>query len=90
MYGISGVYNIGHAARIIAYNDAEVMLAGGAEKTSTPLAIGSFGAARPLSTRNENPQAASRPGDKDRDGFVLGDGAGRIRACKKTRREDLR
>ncbi|CNH92372.1 MULTISPECIES: beta-ketoacyl-ACP synthase II [Yersinia] len=72
----SGVHNIGHAARIIAYNDADVMVAGGAEKASTPLGVGGFGAARALSTRNENPQAASRPWDKDRDGFVLGDGAG--------------
>ena len=72
----SGVHNIGHAARIIAYNDADVMLAGGAEKASTPLGVGGFGAARALSTRNEAPQAASRPWDKDRDGFVLGDGAG--------------
>lgn len=72
----SGVHNIGHAARIIAYDDADVMLAGGAEKASTPLGIGGFGAARALSTRNDNPQAASRPWDKDRDGFVLGDGAG--------------
>ncbi|NIG62129.1 MAG: beta-ketoacyl-ACP synthase II [Serratia symbiotica] len=72
----SGVHNIGHAARIIVYNDADVMLAGGAEKASTPLGIGGFSAARALSTRNENPQAASRPWDKDRDGFVLGDGAG--------------
>ncbi|HGM7842127.1 TPA: beta-ketoacyl-ACP synthase II [Serratia marcescens] len=72
----SGVHNIGHAARIIAYNDADVMLAGGAEKASTPLGVGGFGAARALSTRNDNPQAASRPWDKDRDGFVLGDGSG--------------
>jgi len=72
----SGVHNIGHAARIIAYGDADVMLAGGAEKASTPLGMGGFGAARALSTRNDNPQAASRPWDKDRDGFVLGDGAG--------------
>ncbi|ENG5922008.1 beta-ketoacyl-ACP synthase II [Serratia marcescens] len=72
----SGVHNIGHAARIIAYNDADVMLAGGAEKASTPLGVGGFGAARALSTCNDNPQAASRPWDKDRDGFVLGDGAG--------------
>lgn len=72
----SGVHNIGHAARIIAYDDADVMLAGGAEKASTPLGVGGFGAARALSTRNDNPQAASRPWDKDRDGFVLGDGAG--------------
>ncbi|MBU2674581.1 beta-ketoacyl-ACP synthase II [Hafnia paralvei] len=72
----SGVHNIGHAARMIAYNDADVMLAGGAEKASTPLGVGGFSAARALSTRNDNPQAASRPWDKDRDGFVLGDGAG--------------
>lgn len=71
----SGVHNIGHAARIIAYNDADVMLAGGAE-SQHPVGVGGFGAARALSTRNENPQAASRPWDKDRDGFVLGDGAG--------------
>lgn len=72
----SGVHNIGHAARMIAYNDADAMLAGGAEKASTPLGVGGFGAARALSTRNDNPQAASRPWDQDRDGFVLGDGAG--------------
>lgn len=72
----TGVHNIGQAARIIAYNDADVMLAGGSEKASTPLGVGGFGAARALSTRNDNPQAASRPWDKDRDGFVLGDGAG--------------
>ncbi len=72
----SGVHNIGHAARMIAYDDADVMLAGGAEKASTPLGVGGFGAARALSTRNDNPQGASRPWDKDRDGFVLGDGAG--------------
>ncbi|XBS71204.1 beta-ketoacyl-ACP synthase II [Acerihabitans sp. KWT182] len=72
----TGVHNIGHAARIIAYNDADVMLAGGAEKGSTPLGVGGFGAARALSTRNDDPQAASRPWDRDRDGFVLGDGAG--------------
>ncbi|OCG00266.1 beta-ketoacyl-ACP synthase II [Gilliamella sp. wkB112] len=72
----SGVHNIGHAARIIAYGDADAMLAGGGEKASTPLGIGGFGAARALSTNNENPKGASRPWDKDRDGFVLGDGAG--------------
>ncbi|KGT95977.1 3-oxoacyl-ACP synthase [Erwinia typographi] len=74
----TGVHNIGQAARIIAYNDADVMLAGGAEKGSTPLGIGGFGAARALSTRNDDPQAASRPWDRDRDGFVLGDGAGLV------------
>jgi 3-oxoacyl-[acyl-carrier-protein] synthase II len=72
----SGVHNIGHAARMIAYGDADVMVAGGAEKASTTLGMGGFGAARALSTRNDDPQAASRPWDKDRDGFVLGDGAG--------------
>ena len=72
----SGVHNIGHAARMIAYGDADVMLAGGTEKATTPLGVAGFGAARALSTRNDDPQAASRPWDKDRDGFVLGDGAG--------------
>lgn len=72
----SGVHNIGHALRMIAYGDADVMLAGGSEKASTPLGIGGFAAARALSTRNDAPKAASRPWDKDRDGFVLGDGAG--------------
>jgi 3-oxoacyl-[acyl-carrier-protein] synthase II len=72
----TGVHNIGHAARIIAYGDADAMVAGGAEKASTELGIGGFGAARALSNRNDAPQAASRPWDKDRDGFVLGDGAG--------------
>ncbi|MEY0287905.1 beta-ketoacyl-ACP synthase II [Providencia rettgeri] len=74
----SGVHNIGHAARMIAYGDADVMVAGGAEKATTPLGVAGFGAARALSTRNDDPQAASRPWDKDRDGFVLGDGAGII------------
>lgn len=74
----SGVHNIGHAARIIAYNDADVMVAGGAEKASTPLGLGGFSAARALSKRNDNPQTASRPWDKERDGFVLGDGAGML------------
>lgn len=72
----TGVHNIGQAARMIAYGDADVMVAGGAEKASTPLGMGGFGAARALSTRNDAPQQASRPWDKDRDGFVLGDGAG--------------
>ncbi|WP_194755593.1 beta-ketoacyl-ACP synthase II [Aliidiomarina indica] len=72
----SGVHNIGQAARVIAYGDADVMLAGGAEKASTPLGMAGFAAARALSTRNDAPAQASRPWDKDRDGFVLGDGAG--------------
>ena len=72
----SGVHNIGHAARMIAYGDADAMVAGGAEKASTELGIGGFGAARALSTHNDDPTKASRPWDKDRDGFLLGDGAG--------------
>ncbi|MGL4626543.1 MAG: beta-ketoacyl-ACP synthase II [Plesiomonas shigelloides] len=72
----TGVHNIGHAARMIAYGDADAMLAGGAEKASTPMGMGGFAAARALSTRNDAPQQASRPWDRDRDGFVLGDGAG--------------
>ncbi|WP_213999757.1 beta-ketoacyl-ACP synthase II [Arsukibacterium sp.] len=72
----TGVHNIGQAARMIAYGDADAMIAGGAEKASTPMGMGGFGAARALSTRNDAPEKASRPWDKDRDGFVLGDGAG--------------
>ena len=74
----TGTHNIGHAARVIAYGDADVMVAGGAEMSSTPLGLGGFAAARALSTRNDDPQAASRPWDKDRDGFVLSDGAGML------------
>ncbi|MEZ9709891.1 beta-ketoacyl-ACP synthase II [Vibrio breoganii] len=72
----TGLHNIGHAARMIAYGDADAMVAGGSEKASTPMGIAGFGAAKALSTNNENPQAASRPWDEARDGFVLGDGAG--------------
>ena len=72
----TGTHNIGQAARFIAYGDADVMIAGGAEKASTPLGIGGFAAARALSTRNDDPAGASRPWDAGRDGFVLGDGAG--------------
>lgn len=72
----TGLHNIGHAARMIAYNDADVMVAGGAEKASTELGMGGFASAKALSTRNDDPTAASRPWDRDRDGFVLGDGAG--------------
>ncbi len=67
---------IGDSARIIEYGDADVMMCGGAESTVTPLAIGGFGSARALSTRNDDPATASRPWDKDRDGFVLGEGSG--------------
>ena len=72
----TGTHNIGYAARTIGYGDADVMVAGGAEMASTQLGIAGFGAARALSTRNDAPEQASRPWDKDRDGFVLGDGAG--------------
>jgi 3-oxoacyl-[acyl-carrier-protein] synthase II len=72
----TGTHSIGDASRIIAYGDADVMIAGGAEMASSPLGIAGFAAARALSTRNDDPAAASRPWDKDRDGFVLGDGAG--------------
>ncbi|NHI00804.1 MULTISPECIES: beta-ketoacyl-ACP synthase II [Oceanimonas] len=72
----TGTHSIGLAARMIAYGDADAMLAGGTEKASTPMGMGGFAAARALSTRNDDPQKASRPWDKERDGFVLGDGAG--------------
>ena len=72
----SGTHAIGFAARMIAYGDADVMVAGGTEKASTPMGMGGFAAAKALSARNDEPQKASRPWDKDRDGFVLGDGAG--------------
>jgi len=74
----TGTHNIGMAARLIASGDADAMLAGGSEKASNAIGIGGFAAARALSTRNDDPQRASRPWDKDRDGFVLGDGAGVI------------
>ena len=74
----TGVHNIGIAARTIAYGDADAMIAGGAESTICPLGIGGFAAARALSTRNDSPETASRPWDKDRDGFVMGEGAGVI------------
>lgn len=72
----SATHSIGVAARTIAYGDADIMLAGGAEMATCPTGIGGFASARALSTRNDDPQAASRPWDRERDGFVLGDGAG--------------
>ncbi len=72
----TGTHSIGLAARSIQYGEADVMLAGGAEMATTQVGLGGFAAARALSTRNDDPEAASRPWDKDRDGFVLGDGAG--------------
>jgi 3-oxoacyl-[acyl-carrier-protein] synthase II len=72
----TGTHNIGLAARMIALGEADMMVAGGAEMACTPVGLGGFAAARALSTRNDNPQAASRPWDRDRDGFVLADGAG--------------
>ena len=72
----TGTHSIGEASRIIEYGDADVMIAGGAESTVSPLGMGGFCSARALSTRNDDPTTASRPWDKDRDGFVLGEGAG--------------
>lgn len=72
----TGTHNIGYSARTIAYGDADVMVCGGAEMATTPLGLGGFSAARALSSRNDDPEAASRPWDRDRDGFVLSDGAG--------------
>jgi 3-oxoacyl-[acyl-carrier-protein] synthase II len=72
----TGNHCIGDAGRLIEYGDADIMIAGGAESTVTEIALGGFGAARALSTRNEDPEGASRPWDKDRDGFVMGEGAG--------------
>ena len=72
----TGAHNIGHAARMIIHGDADVMVAGGAEMSTTMLGIGGFNAIKALSTRNDDPEKASRPWDKDRDGFVLGEGAG--------------
>jgi 3-oxoacyl-[acyl-carrier-protein] synthase II len=72
----TGLHCIGEAGRLIEYGDADVMVAGGAESTVSPLGIGGFAAARALSTRNDDPATASRPWDKDRDGFVLGEGGG--------------
>ncbi|MDO5653517.1 MAG: beta-ketoacyl-ACP synthase II, partial [Brachymonas sp.] len=72
----SGLHSIGHGARLIEHNDADVVVAGGTEATVSMMGIGGFAAMRALSTRNDDPAAASRPWDKDRDGFVLGEGAG--------------
>ncbi len=72
----TGLHSIGAAARLIEYGDADVMVAGGAESTVSPLGMGGFASARALSTRNDDPATASRPWDMDRDGFVLGEGAG--------------
>jgi 3-oxoacyl-[acyl-carrier-protein] synthase II len=72
----TGLHSIGEAGRLIEYGDADVMIAGGSEGTVSPLGVGGFAAMRALSTRNDDPTAASRPWDRDRDGFVLGEGAG--------------
>ena len=80
-YGIvtacsTGTHNIGDAARMIERGDVDVMIAGGAEMATSPMGLGGFASARALSTRNDDPEGASRPWDRERDGFVLGDGAG--------------
>ena len=72
----TGLHSIGEASRMIEYGDADIVIAGGSEATVSPLGVGGFAAMRALSTRNDDPTAASRPWDKDRDGFVLGEGAG--------------
>jgi 3-oxoacyl-[acyl-carrier-protein] synthase II len=72
----TGLHAIGISARMIEYGDADVMVCGGSEATTTPLAVGGFASAKALSTRNDDPATASRPWDKDRDGFVLGEGSG--------------
>ena len=72
----TGLHCIGEAGRMIEYGDADIVVAGGTESTVSPLGVGGFAAMRALSTRNDDPKTASRPWDKDRDGFVLGEGAG--------------
>ncbi len=72
----TGVHNIGFGARMIQYGDADVMVVGGSEQATSPITVAAFGSMKALSTRNDDPEAASRPWDRDRDGFVLGEGAG--------------
>lgn len=88
----SGTHCIGDAARMIEHGDADVMLAGGAEMATTPTGLGGFASARALSTRNDDPETASRPWDRDRDGFVLSDGAGAmvIEEYQHAKRRDAR
>ena len=91
----TSAHSIGDAARVIKYGDADVMIAGGTEAAITPMGVGGFAAMRALSTRNDDPHHASRPWDKDRDGFVIGEGAGhpdpgRAGIREEARREDHR
>ena len=91
----TSAHSIGDAARIIKYGDADVMIAGGSEAAITPMGVGGFAAMRALSTRNDDPHHASRPWDKDRDGFVIGEGAGilileELEHAKAARRKDPR
>ena len=72
----TGTHNIGYGARMIQYGDADIMVVGGSEQATSPLTVAGFAAMRALSSRNDDPEGASRPWDRDRDGFVLGDGAG--------------
>ena len=86
----TSAHSIGDSFRIIQHNDADVMIAGGSEAAITPMGVGGFAAMRALSTRNDDPEKASRPWDKDRDGFVMGEGAGNTGARRTGARQEAR